>query len=44
MQKKAKRAVGFLKVIAEGVEPATKLAQACGKVLPKILLFFGLGA
>ena len=42
MQKKAKRAVGFLKVIAEGVEPATKLAQACVKVLPKILAFFGL--
>ena len=42
MQKQAKKAVGFLKVIAEGVEPATKLAQACGKVLPKILVFFGL--
>ena len=42
MQKKAKKAVGFLKVIAEGIEPATQLAQACGKVLPKILLFFGL--
>ncbi len=41
MQKKAKKAVGFLKVIAEGVEPATKLAKACAKVLPKILLFFG---
>ncbi len=40
MQKKAKKAVGFLKVIAEGVEPATKLAQACAKVLPKILAFF----
>ena len=44
MQKKAKKAVGFLKVIAEGVEPATKLAQACATVLPKILLFFGLGS
>lgn len=42
MQKKAKKAVGFLKVIAEGVEPTTKLAQACAKVLPKILVFFGL--
>ncbi len=42
MQKKAKKAVGFLKVIAEGIEPATKLAQACATVLPKILLFFGL--
>jgi uncharacterized protein YjbI with pentapeptide repeats len=40
MQKKAKTAVGFLKAIAEGVEPATKLAQACAKVLPKILAFF----
>jgi hypothetical protein len=40
MQKKAKKAVGFLKAIAEGVEPATKLAQACAKVLPKILAFF----
>ena len=42
MQKKVKKAVGFLKVIADGVEPATKLAQACASVLPKILLFFGL--
>jgi uncharacterized protein YjbI with pentapeptide repeats len=40
MQKKAKKAVGFLKAIAEGVEPATKLAQACAKILPKILAFF----
>ena len=42
MQKKAKKAVGFLKVIADGIEPTTQLAQACGKVLPKILLLFGL--
>ena len=42
MQKKAKKAVGFLKVIAEGIEPATKLAQACATALPKIMLFFGL--
>ena len=42
MQKKAKKAVGFLKVIAEGIKPTTQLAQACGKVLPKILLLFGL--
>ncbi len=40
MQKKAKKVVGFLKAIAEGVEPATKLAQACAKILPKILAFF----
>ena len=42
MQRKAKRAVDFLEVIAQGVEPATKLAKTCAKVLPKILLFFGL--
>ncbi|MGK7899500.1 MAG: pentapeptide repeat-containing protein [Xenococcus sp. (in: cyanobacteria)] len=42
MQKKSKKAVGFLKVIAEGIKPTTQLAQACGKVLPKILLFFEL--
>ena len=41
-QKKAKKAVGFLKVIAKGVEPASKLAQVCSQVLPKILAFFGL--
>ncbi|MGK7934834.1 MAG: hypothetical protein AB4206_03380, partial [Xenococcaceae cyanobacterium] len=42
MQKKAERAVSILELIAKGVEPATKLAQTCSKVLPKILLFFGL--
>ena len=41
-QKKAERAVSILEVIAKGVEPATLLAQTCTKVLPKILLFFGL--
>jgi uncharacterized protein YjbI with pentapeptide repeats len=40
MQKKAKKAVDFLTVISDGVEPATKLAIACTKVLPKILAFF----
>ncbi|MEM8722872.1 MAG: hypothetical protein AAGE84_26910 [Cyanobacteria bacterium P01_G01_bin.39] len=40
MQKKAKKAVGFLKVVAEGIEPATKLAQVSAKALPKILMFF----
>ena len=40
MQKKAERAVGFLEVIAKGVEPASKLAKACTKVLPRILAFF----
>ena len=40
MQKKAERAVGFLEVIAKGVEPASKLAKACAKVLPRILAFF----
>ncbi len=42
MQSKAEMAVGFLEVIAKGVEPATLLAQTCAKLLPKILLFFGL--
>ncbi len=42
MKEKAEMAVGFLEVIAKGVEPATLLAQTCTKVLPKILLFFGL--
>ena len=41
-QKKAERAVSILEVITKGVEPATKLAQTCTKVLPKILAFFGL--
>lgn len=40
MQKKAKRAVGFLEIIAKGVEPASKLATTCVKVLPPILAFF----
>jgi len=40
MQKKAKRAVGFLEVIAKGVEPASKLAKACASVLPQITPFF----
>ena len=40
MQKKAERAVGFLEVIAKGIEPASKLVKVCAKVLPKILVFF----
>ena len=40
MQKKAERAVGFLEVIAKGVEPASKLAKASTNVLPKIIAFF----
>ena len=40
MQEKAEIAVGFLEVIATGVEPSTKLAQACARLLPKILAFF----
>ncbi len=44
MQEKAEMAVGFLEVIAKGLEPASKLAQACATVLPKILLFFGLSS
>ena len=42
MKEKAERAVSLLEVIAKGIEPATQLAQTCAKVLPKILLFFGL--
>jgi uncharacterized protein YjbI with pentapeptide repeats len=40
MQKKAERAVGFLEVIAKGLEPTSKLAKASAKVLLKILAFF----
>ena len=42
MQSKAEMAVGFLEVIAKGVEPASKLAQTCTQVLPNLLIFFGL--
>ena len=42
MQKKAKKAVGFLKVISEGLEPATKVVTTIKSVIPAILAFFGL--
>ncbi|MFM7437862.1 MAG: hypothetical protein ACKO2V_04560 [Snowella sp.] len=42
MQKKAKQAVGFLKVISEGLEPATKVVETIKNIIPAILAFFGL--
>jgi preprotein translocase subunit SecA len=42
MQKKAKKAVGFLKVISEGLEPATKVVTTIKSIIPAILAFFGL--
>ncbi|WP_275265819.1 hypothetical protein [Gloeothece citriformis] len=42
MQKKAKKAIGFLQVIADGLEPAAKLASACQSVIPAIAVWFGL--
>ncbi|HEY9612483.1 pentapeptide repeat-containing protein [Allocoleopsis sp.] len=41
-QKQAKRAMGFLKVIAEGLPSAAQLVKTCQDVLPAIALFFGL--
>jgi uncharacterized protein YjbI with pentapeptide repeats len=40
-QKQAKRAMGFLKVIAEGLPSAAQLVKACQDVLPAIANFFG---
>jgi hypothetical protein len=42
MQKKAKKAIGFLKVIAEGLEPVTKLVMAFKDIIPAIAACFGL--
>jgi uncharacterized coiled-coil DUF342 family protein len=42
MQKKAKKAVGFLKVISEGLEPATKVVGTIKNIIPATLAFFGL--
>lgn len=42
MQKKAKKAIGFLKVITEGLEPASKLVSAGKSIIPAIAAFFGL--
>ncbi|ACK72474.1 hypothetical protein PCC7424_4101 [Gloeothece citriformis PCC 7424] len=41
LQKKAKKAIGFLQVIASGLEPAAKLTQACQSVIPAIAAWFG---
>src|SRR5919199_1720208 len=41
-QKQAKRAMGFLKVIAEGLPSAAQLVKTCQDVLPAIAHFFGL--
>ena len=41
MQKKAKKAVGFLKVISEGLEPAAKAVTTIKSIIPAILAFFG---
>ncbi len=41
-QKQAKKAMGFLKVIAEGLPSAATLVVACKEILPAIAHFFGL--
>jgi uncharacterized protein YjbI with pentapeptide repeats len=41
-QKQAKRAMGFLKVIAEGLPSAAQLVKTCQDILPAIAHFFGL--
>lgn len=41
-QKQAKKAIGFLKVIAEGLPSAATLVVACKDILPAIAHFFGL--
>lgn len=41
-QKQAKKALGFLKVIAEGLPSAATLVVACQKILPAIAHCFGL--
>jgi hypothetical protein len=40
-QKQAKKALGFLKVIAEGLPSAATLVVACQNILPAIALYFG---
>ena len=40
-QKQAKKAMGFLKVIAEGLPSAATLVVACKDILPAIARFFG---
>ena len=41
-QKQAKKAMGFLKVIAEGLPSAATLVVACKEILPVSAHFFGL--
>lgn len=41
-QKQAKRAIGFLKVIAEGLPSAAQLVKTCQDILPAIAHYFGL--
>jgi uncharacterized protein YjbI with pentapeptide repeats len=41
-QKQAKRAMGFLKVIAEGLPSAATLVKTCQDILPAIAHYFGL--
>jgi hypothetical protein len=41
-QKQAKRAMGFLKVIAEGLPSAATLVKTCQEILPAIAHYFGL--
>lgn len=43
MKKQAKKAIGFLGVIAEGLPSAAKLVEACNQILPAIMSYFGLG-
>ena len=42
-QKQAKKAMGFLKVIAEGLPSAAQLVKTCQDILPAIAHYFGLG-
>lgn len=42
MKKQAKKAIGFLGVIAEGLPSAAKLVDACKSLLPMIKVWFGL--
>ena len=42
-QKQAKRAMGFLKVIAEGLPSAAQLVKTCQDILPAIAHYFALG-
>ena len=41
VQKQTKRAMGFLRVIAEGLPSTAILVVACNEILPAIAHFFG---